>query len=1327
MNSPPFFVRILVIFFYLLSIKQVSAQSFMGDVNDDGKINLLDFVKVVNHIQGTEFLTETSHILQADINGDGLVNSFDLKEAMEYRSEKKDIPRLPLATVLAVSPYEGEAEVSLTREFVVRFTMPLSENANLDSSTFFASTSGGERKITSARISKDRMKATLFLSGDRWPSSSKVTITMVGNFLLDALNRQIDIDEDGTPGGTMSWNFSTVATSGVDASTSISGYVYDSDSSSEDIPLSGVVISVPGNEEDMTVITDASGYFKISPAPVGRFFVNVDGRLVGAEIDEKLDDLLWKERDYYAYVGKAWETIPGKECNATLYGSYDENGVYLPDPRDGKIYLPLIRKGTLKEVNTAVETKIDLVDDYLEDIPEETRDLLKNTSLTIPPGALISDDGTTGGSVGIAPVSSDRLPEPLPNGLALPLVITIQTDGATNFDIPIPATFPNADNLPPGSKSALWSFDHDKGKWEISGPMTVSDDGLSIKTDPGVGIRQPGWHGSSPGAQIFGQAAFCGPKLDEISEGGCLATEQSIEATELELLQVARNALNLKESFYKDDFDFSVKPEPLKIIELVEKFLEEKSDENLEAIIQFNNSSRSLDRQNGSVSESLNLWEDNSTWDLLIERADIIKEAADHCAAKKGNAGGQQKVTNAYQKFSNNLRSLQKEIQRQLVNYRKFQGANNGLMQALENASSKANGLKVALNRYKESYSGLQGGTSSKRMDKLAQKLIDHWHNFLDESFEKSLTLYKGESFLFLKRIGSDREENASPPIAAQRIRVGKGGAFDAIVRPNSVYEVWVLEPNSLKLGGLMLVSPRNGGSRTISPIPICPDQDMDSDDDSLSDRGERIVGTDPQNPDTDHDQFPDGQEILNGTDPNGGNPVFTGILASAESSSDGFSDKIITENGLAFLGNGLDGVDCFDIESGIQPLLLSSVKTSGKVKGLSYEHPILAVAEAHNGVSLIDFSDPASPVLLKTHQTSYAANCVALSGGILFIGMHNGEVISIDTQQGYEIDRISFKEEDKYRSVDDIFFYNGRLYILVDAPDYRTWGSYRSFFYSTGTKNGLFEKTDTPPDGQVQHNLFGYRPYKAGRRFFIADDYAYISYIEGFNYIPSLLQSVDPSNNDTASIGWRRFIGNGSGLALSVEAATSGNPGNLSIYTVKEDGSFLNPGGYLENFETTLSTPGDARDVAVYNGLAYVADGFSGLQVVSYRSYEIGNTPPELEVRANDSLGLVEEGTTFFVRAITYDDIQVKNVEFFINGERVKVDGGYPFTLSYEVPLLSSGESNFTLEVIAHDTGGNFSSSGSVTYQIAEDVTPPRVLTIALRQVQSYGPTTLS
>ena len=164
------------------------SQSFIGDVNGVGKINLIDFVKVVNHIQGTEFLTNKSHILQADANGDGLINSYDLEESMKYRFNQPNVPQLPLAGVLATSPYEGEAEVALTREFVVRFDMPLSEFASIDEKSFYAS-SGDTIHVTASRLSSDRMKATLFLSGYRWPSSSKITVTLDGSKLNDVLGR----------------------------------------------------------------------------------------------------------------------------------------------------------------------------------------------------------------------------------------------------------------------------------------------------------------------------------------------------------------------------------------------------------------------------------------------------------------------------------------------------------------------------------------------------------------------------------------------------------------------------------------------------------------------------------------------------------------------------------------------------------------------------------------------------------------------------------------------------------------------------------------------------------------------------------------------------------------------------------------------------------------------------------------------------------------------------------------------------------------------------------------------------------------------------------
>ena len=49
-----------------------------------------------------------------------------------------------------------------------------------------------------------------------------------------------------------------------------------------------------------------------------------------------------------------------------------------------------------------------------------------------------------------------------------------------------------------------------------------------------------------------------------------------------------------------------------------------------------------------------------------------------------------------------------------------------------------------------------------------------------------------------------------------------------------------------------------------------------------------------------------------------------------------------------------------------------------------------------------------------------------------------------------------------------------------------------------------------------------------------------------------------------------------------------------------------------MENFETRFITPGNAGSIAIYNGLAYVADGRNGLQVVNYKAFDInGIVPP--------------------------------------------------------------------------------------------------------------------
>ncbi len=86
----------------------------------------------------------------------------------------------------------------------------------------------------------------------------------------------------------------------------------------------------------------------------------------------------------------------------------------------------------LQSVSATQPTLIELPVSIISAAPR-----LAGLQLTVPSNSLFSNEGTRGGRVGVAPVAPDRLPSPLPPGLAVPAVITIQTDGPANFGRPV--------------------------------------------------------------------------------------------------------------------------------------------------------------------------------------------------------------------------------------------------------------------------------------------------------------------------------------------------------------------------------------------------------------------------------------------------------------------------------------------------------------------------------------------------------------------------------------------------------------------------------------------------------------------------------------------------------------------------------------------------------------------------------------------------------------------------------------------------------------------------------------------------------------------------
>jgi trimeric autotransporter adhesin len=100
-------------------------------------------------------------------------------------------------------------------------------------------------------------------------------------------------------------------------------------------------------------------------------------------------------------------------------------------------------------------------------------------------------------------VHHDDIPMPMPNGVAPAFAWTFQPASAT-FDPPVEIEYPNMSVLPPGAMAYFLTFNHDLGEFEIMAPGRVSEDGSTIVTEPGTGLRLSGWGCNCPPYSVTG-------------------------------------------------------------------------------------------------------------------------------------------------------------------------------------------------------------------------------------------------------------------------------------------------------------------------------------------------------------------------------------------------------------------------------------------------------------------------------------------------------------------------------------------------------------------------------------------------------------------------------------------------------------------------------------------------------------------------------------------------------------------------------------------------------------------------------------------------------
>lgn len=1254
-------------------------------------------------------------------------------------------------TVIDASPAPGEASVSVTRETLVRFSHPLAADTPLAGDRFSAEFAG--RKLLSrVEVSADRRQATL-LYLEPLPGARRVQVTLATDGLLDQDGQPVDGDGDGLPGGTRRWSFDTMSLTAVPG-TAVTGQVFASDpvpagAGVTNRPLAGVVITVDGAEDRMRATTDETGHFHLSPCPAGKFFVHIDGRPAW--------ESNWPEGDYYPYVGKTFEAVPGRSNN--LAGG------------TGEIYLPLVKAGTLQPVSPAAFTPITFPAAVLAEHPE-----LAGVMVTVPPNALYADDGTRGGRIGLAPVAPDRIPSPLPPGLQLPLVITIQTDGPSNFDQPVPVRFPNLPDpvtgqvLPPGAKSALWSYNHDTGRWESQGSMTVSADGRFLDTDPGVGVRQPGWHGGAPGSPGSGPGG---------GGGGCEAEQQALEAAlfgcafgiGLGLLEVAP-AIGCG----------------ISIAQSVNGAVQGCSDPNgnCAGSIAYNAFfgaagcipgpvGGTIGTFAGAMQCGIELGDATANLALCQEANSVLARASRSLARPTSPRRAGDDVADLQHQLSEAAGATITAILGDAI-WMEASSSDpehmvpfaNALVAALDPGSEAGARLSPAerstllalpppaglstetrtalLDRFDRFALGGMRGDEEEGIVRATTALHEHsttaerlgWATMFDglvqtwsaevESFDAEAGgAPGGREGLALQAQGPGLHAGpGSPRVEPRRerellwrlvdqtdglTRFGRtepsGSIAQIIMGVERPYILTYLDPLTLDVGSVFFRSAAPGTAFRIPYARFAAVAGPDSDGDGLNDLAEGIAGTNPQLADTDADGTPDLVELQQGQNPLDGIAMSQGVVAGVTLGGSAAGARALglhVEGPLLFVANGRRGLAILDVTDPLQPMWMSELDLPGESTDVAYEpasgvvaligSPEAFVAGERGLLHLVDASDPLAPRLRQTY--SLPAVAVDAWNGRVFVALGNFAAKQVRIYDpGSTLQLAEFTTQDYPTGLRVV---GGRAYV------------------ATRSAVEIFDVT--PPQPVRLGQLAGdFTAEQLGRTHLALDGTTLFVGKTGGAATVDVSNPADPVFLGQAPAGAgaiRSFALSGGGrmaaLTLGTPAGNSQAAASLSIFNVSDPAD-------LGRFELGLSPQFRGRDVVMVGGYAIVADDNAGISVLNFAALDVGRQAPAIAFdpafldRDPATPGIqVPEGDTLELAPRVQDDVHLSVVELLVDGRSVEIQRTYPVGFRHILPTVppEGFNTNLVFQFRATDRSGNAAVSAPVTVELVSDRQPP-------------------
>jgi hypothetical protein len=525
------------------------------------------------------------------------------------------------------------------------------------------------------------------------------------------------------------------------------------------------------------------------------------------------------------------------------------------------------------------------------------------------------------------------------------------------------------------------------------------------------------------------------------------------------------------------------------------------------------------------------------------------------------------------------------------------------------------------------------------------------------------------------------------------RIRRGTGVVGVLTFAPDTAYVFLQFKLRPGLVVRANIAATQAGRNIDLEDPRLIVDATPDADNDTVGDLVEFIVGTLPNDDDTDDDGSPDGAELDLLTDPLDGIGLPTGIIAALQ--TPGEAVDLDARDQLLAVADGTRGVLIASIFNGLSPKVIGQVETPGFAGAVAIDGNRVAAADGASGLAILDIGDPNNAFLFRQVGLPGIVGAVASKGQYAYAGTTSGRIAVVDLRTGLAVDG---RDLVPTSPVHDLTVGANVLYVL-------TAGGLHTIALNRGRLGGgTHQAVPGLFIGGIMRRL---RLFWAEGTLLVTRQLGYMTYSLVNPLAPTPI-NVGPSGQ----FGWKHVVDSGSGLGFVATAANSDGPHDVSVYDTS------NPA--INNAViTSYPTPGNALSVAIYNGLGYVADGASGVQVVNYLALDNQRVPPTVALTTSAIAGQATEGQLFRVAASADDDFQVKAVEFFVNDQLAVVDGNFPFDHVFVAPTIAMSGTSFRLRARAIDTAGNEGSSQEMIIGLSPDADPPTVSAVVPANAQ--------